>query len=474
VRLADLHRTTSFRLALLFLLLFGASTIALFGFLYWQTNNYFARRVEDWLTGEQASFIPMDRASVLARLAAHVIADRGLERPFTLFDSAGHVLAGSPLNLPATVWASLPRDRLFSFSMEQGDGFSMEQGDGFTIGQGDGRVTFLGLAHPMASGELLLIAQDMTPEHEFDEVLVRSFVWGCLATAILGLAGAAISGADAARRIDAVTRAIQRIISGDFSRRLPARGRTGDFDRLVHVVNDMLAEIERLMQEVKGICDNIAHDLRTPMTRLLAGLERTRRRANSADDYAAAVDEAILETKSVLATFAAMLRVSEVENGARRAGFEEVDLSEVVADAVELYEPMAEEKGVSLRLASEVRTVAMRGDRSLLFEVTGNLVDNALKFTPPGGLITARSFANAGMIGIEVTDTGPGIPQDEREAVLRRFYRTEASRHTPGSGLGLALVAAVARLHGMTLTITDAMPGCRITVGCENPLDSAG
>ena len=166
----------------------------------------------------------------------------------------------------------------------------------------------------------------------------------------------------------------------------------------------------------------------------------------------------------MLNTFAAILRISEVESGARRAGFTDADLCEVVADAVELYEPMAEAKGVRLLVASDRSPAVMRGDPNLLFEAVGNLVDNALKFTPRGGCVTIRAFAGSATVGIEVIDTGPGISRDERDAVLRRFYRAETSRHTPGSGLGLALVAAVARLHGMDLAISDAGPGCRITI----------
>jgi signal transduction histidine kinase len=310
----------------------------------------------------------------------------------------------------------------------------------------------------------LLVARDMGDAHTFDRILIGAFIWGGLFTAILGLTGAAIVGADSVHRIDGITRAIQRIVSGDLSERLPTHGRRDDFDRLAHVINGMLGEIERLMQEVKGVCDNIAHDLRTPLTRLLAGLERTRRRMRPVGDHAVAIDEAIGEMRDILKTFAAMLRISEVESGARRAGFTDTDLSEVLADAVELYEPAAEAKGVRLWLASDGFPLAIRGDPNLLFEVIGNLVDNALKFTPGGGCVTVRGFAGAGTIGFAVEDTGPGIPPGEREAVQRRFYRSEASRHTPGSGLGLALVAAVARLHGMDMTIGDANPGCRVIV----------
>jgi signal transduction histidine kinase len=398
----------------------------------------------------------------LKRLAAHGVSDPTLERPFTLFDPAGRRLAGSPLNLPADVLASAPADRPFRFVLHQGRG----------------EIVFRGLAHRLPSGNLLLVALDMDSAKKLGQVLVNAFLSGGLVTALLGLAGAIITGADAVHRIDVVTRAIQRIVRGDFSERLPARGGSGDLDRLVNVINGMLGELEHLMREVKGVGDNIAHDLRTPLTRLLAGLERTRRRAVSVEDYAAAIDEAILETKSVLTTFAAILRISEVESGARRAGFQPVDLAEVVADAVEFYEPMAEEKGIRFDLAPPGNAVGnlalMRGDPSLLFELVGNLVDNAIKHTPRGGRVTVCSFTRGGTVGIEVTDNGPGIQPAERDAVLRRFYRAEASRHTPGSGLGLALVAAVARLHEMALTINDARPGSRITIAGRAAIQGAG
>jgi signal transduction histidine kinase len=229
------------------------------------------------------------------------------------------------------------------------------------------------------------------------------------------------------------------------------------------VVNGMLENIERLMHEVKGVTDDIAHDLRTPLTRLLAGLERARRRATSVEDYAAAADEAIEDIKGILATFAALLRISEVEDGARRAAFTTVDLAKVAADVAELYEPVAEEKGVVFRLdLDHVTPAELAGDSSLLFEAIGNLVDNAIKFTPAGGSVVLRVFRQGRNLGISVTDSGPGIPAEERETVLRRFYRSERSRHAPGSGLGLSLVAAVARLHEFGLVIEDANPGCRV------------
>jgi signal transduction histidine kinase len=449
VRLIDLPRTSSFRLALCFLLLFGAASFTLLGFLYVQTKHYVISRVDDWVTREQAIFGVMDRPNLLERLEAHRIADPTWERPMALFDPAGGRLAGTPLNVPPATLAAMPRDGIVPFSLPEG-----------------GRdLSFRGVVHARPSGDLLLIARDMAGPRDFARVLTDAFIWGGLGTVVLGLVGAAVIGAGVVRRIDGVTSAIQRIVSGDLSERLPAHGRTHDLDRLAHVINGMLGELERLMQEVKGVCDAVAHDLRTPLTRLLAGLERARRRAGSTGDYQAAIDEAIGETKSVLATFAAILRVSEIESGERRAGFTDADVSKVVADAVDFYEPVAEEKGVRLvRSVPASGPVTLRGDPSLLFEAVSNLVDNALKFTPPGGCVKVGGFAGDGVVGFEVVDTGPGIPEDEAASVLRRFYRAETSRNAPGSGLGLALVAAIARLHGMDVSIGNERQGCRVII----------
>jgi signal transduction histidine kinase len=221
----------------------------------------------------------------------------------------------------------------------------------------------------------------------------------------------------------------------------------------------MLDEIEQLMREVKGVTEDIAHDLRTPLTRLLAGLDRGRIVLGGG----AAVEDAIVETKGILATFDALLRIAEVESGARRAGFGLVDLDAVAADVAELYEPVAEGKGITLSLSSEGSGRArIAGDPSLLFEAVGNIVDNAIKYAPAGGRVSVRVLGAGERLGIEVTDTGPGIPEAEREAVLRRFHRIDKGRSTPGSGLGLSLVAAVARLHDLRLEIEDAGPGCRV------------
>jgi signal transduction histidine kinase len=450
VGLSDIPRTTSFRLALLFLALFGAASLILFGFMYWQTAGYLAGGVDDWLRNEMASRSAAHSSERMRQLNARAVLDPDGRRPIALFDGDGHWEAGGSATLPTPLPAM---DRPFDF----------------TLPRDNGAARFRGMLHRLPSGEILLVSQDMREIDHLRDLLLDAMASGALVVLVLGLAGAVITGAGALGRIDGVTHAIERIVNGDLSRRLPSGGRGGDLNRLIQVVNRMLDEIQRLMEEVKGVTDDIAHDLRTPLTRLLAGLERAHRRAGSVEEYAAAIDEAIVETKDVLVTFGALLRIAEVEAGARQAGFARLDLDTVAADVAELYEPVAEGKGVAFSRETDggAHAAEIAGDPSLLFEAIGNLVDNAIKFTPPGGRVTLRILNASDRLGIEVTDTGPGIPGPERDAVLRRFHRVEKCRHTPGSGLGLSLVAAVAKLHGLQLAIEDAHPGCCVTLWRE-------
>jgi signal transduction histidine kinase len=445
VPLRDLPRASAFRLGLSFLALFLAAYLVLFGFVYWRTAGYLHGEVDVWLKREMAARVASGEAALRQAVEDHLRLDPAGRRPFVLFDAEGHWLAGNPATLPAPLrrW-----DRPFNFTLP---------GD-------NAPEPFRGIVHRLASGDVFLVAQDMRDIHEFRDLLFGAMASGAALVLVIGLAGAGVIGAGAVSRIDRVTRAIERIVGGDLSERLPGGGTGGDLARLVLVVNRMLDQIERLMREVKGVTEDIAHDLRTPLTRLLAGLERTQRRATTADAYGGAIDEAIAETKGILATFSALLRVAEIEGGARRAGFTVLDLNTVAADVAEFYEPVAEGKGISLSLEPAGTPAEIPGDPSLLFEAIGNLVDNAIKFTPPGGRVAMRTLAGGGRVGVEVSDTGPGIAETERAAVLRRFYRAEKSRHEQGSGLGLSLVAAVARLHGLQLAIEDEMPGCRVTL----------
>lgn len=444
MRLSDLPRTTGFRLSVLFLALFGLSSLLLSAFLYGQTDHFLLWSVDDRLQREAQADLAAP-TQLRSRLEGHIQRDPEEMRPFGLFDGAGHPLIGQLARLPRQ---PLPIERPFEFVLERG-----------------GReLPYRGAAYRIPGGQILVLSENVYELHALRAQLVRAIAWGSLLMLAVGLGGAFLTARNSERRINVITHAIERIVDGDLSERLPTRTSSGDLDRLAHLVNGMLDDIERLMREVKGVTDDIAHDLRTPLTRLLAGLERAHRRAVTVSDYEQAVAAAIAQIQSLLGTFSGLLRIAEVEHRARRAGFTKVDLRRIVADVAELHAPVAEERGVALADESCGAALEMLGDPSLLFEAISNLVDNAIKFTPRGGHVTVRAFSLGGSPAVDVTDDGPGIPEGEREAVLRRFHRLEKARHAPGSGLGLSLVAAVAKLHCLTVTIGSACPGCCVTL----------
>jgi signal transduction histidine kinase len=268
----------------------------------------------------------------------------------------------------------------------------------------------------------------------------------------------------ARNRLLEVNRRIQRIVAGDLRERLPTCDRNDPFEQLAVSVNRMLDEIETLIHEITGAGNDIAHDLRTPLTRVRARLERGRANAATLDELRTAVDQSIASLDQSLAVVTALLRIAEIEHSRRLDCFSQVQLAPVLREVCDLYEPIAEDKGVALQVAiGDEATV--RGDRDLLFEAVANLVDNAVKFTPEGGRVRLALLHREGENVIQVNDTGPGIPESEREAVVKRFYRSDKSRNTEGLGLGLSLVAAIVKLHGFRFTIA-AGPGCTAEIAC--------
>jgi signal transduction histidine kinase len=247
-------------------------------------------------------------------------------------------------------------------------------------------------------------------------------------------------------------------VAGDLRERLPTRKSNDPFDQLAASVNLMLGEIEALVHEIAGVGNDIAHDLRTPLTRVRARLERGRARATTLEELRTVVDQSITGLDQSLAVVTALLRIAEIEHNRRLEGFSQVQLAPLMREVGDFYEPMAEDKHVALQVEA-AGEATVHGDRDLLFEAVANLVDNALKFTPEGGRVTLGLLRRDGESVIRVKDTGPGIPEAEREAVVKRFYRSDKSRNTEGLGLGLSLVAAIVKLHGFRFTIA-AGPGC--------------
>jgi signal transduction histidine kinase len=299
---------------------------------------------------------------------------------------------------------------------------------------------------------------DIDELSEIADIVRRALALGLLPAFGLAVGVGLVLSSRANARLSEINRRIHRIVAGDLRERLPTRGRNNPFDQLAASVNPMLGNIEALIHEIAGVGDDIAHDLRTPLTSVRMRLERGRAHASTLDELRAVVDQSIAGLDQSLAIIMALLRISEIENSHRLYGFSQVPLAPLVREVGDLYDPIAEDKGVTLQVeAPDEATV--RGDRDLLFEAVANLVDNAVKFTPEGGRVQLALLHGSGKTGIRVRDTGPGIPEIEREAVTKRFYRSDKSRRTEGLGLGLSLVAAIVKLHGFRLTIT-AGPGC--------------
>jgi signal transduction histidine kinase len=311
---------------------------------------------------------------------------------------------------------------------------------------------------PLPDGNILAIGRNIEEIAGIANIVRRALMLGLLPAFGLAVVIGLVLSLRARRRLSEVNRRIQSIVAGDLRERLPTRKSNDPFDQLAASVNLMLGEIEALVHEIAGVGNDIAHDLRTPLTRVRARLERGRARATTLDELRAVVDQSIGGLDQSLAVVTALLRIAEIEHNRRLECFGQVQLAPLLREVGDLYEPIAEDQRISLQV--EIADEAtVHGDRDLLFEAVANLVDNAVKFTPEGGRVTLALLCRDGESVIQVKDTGRGIPEAEREAVTKRFYRSDKSRNTEGLGLGLSLVAAIVKLHGFRFTIT-AGPGC--------------
>jgi signal transduction histidine kinase len=430
------------------LAVFISSAIVLFAMLYWATHSYLVHEVDERLIGEVAEFHSIGRAEAIANIAALSRRDVASSRPYGVFDADGTWLAGNIRVLPRA-----RNGKPFNYTQPVDDGHRT------VIGH------FRGIIVPTVSGVRIVVGHSTDEIRYFDHTLVKMLCIGLTLTIMLAVGCGAALNAMSNRRIRAINLTGREIMAGQLSRRLPTRGTHHDLDRLAEIVNTMLDEIERLVAEVRGVCAGIAHDLRTPMTHLRAGLERARRRSNTVADYESAVDAAILQSDVVLNRFTALLRIAEIEADGRRASFGDVSLDTVLRDVVDLYEPVADDRGLSVSVRAP-EPVRVHGDVDLLFGAIENLLDNALKFTPSGGVITLEASIEAGDPILYVADSGPGIEAGEREAVLRPFYRSpsQQAQAPAGHGLGLSLVAAVARVHDADVEIHDNAPGCKMVL----------
>jgi signal transduction histidine kinase len=314
------------------------------------------------------------------------------------------------------------------------------------------------VARALPEGGTLVIARS---DYEFTwivHIVERALAVGLIPALCLSLAIGVFLSLRAQKRIDEVNRKVQRIVGGELRERLPTRGTNDPFDKLAVLVNGMLDEIESLVRRLAGVGDDIAHDLRTPLTRVRISLERARQKAGNIDELRASVDKAIVGLDQSLAIITALLRIAEIEHSRQVDGFRDVALADLVREVGDLYEPIAEDKKIDFAVKTK-GDATVNGDRDLLFEAVANLVDNAVKFTPQGGHVELSLLRRGNEAVVRVCDTGPGVPAGESDLVTKRFYRSDKSRRDPGLGLGLSLVSAIVKLHGFNFRISSG-PGC--------------
>jgi len=443
MRPRELLRATTFRLSALYGLIFALGLAALLGLVYLRSAVYLTRRVDGILSTEAHALAGSPARELEQRIGEAQSLGGDRTSVFALFTPAGARLVGNLPALPPALHPGGPPVEIAPTAMFPAPA----------------RL----IAQRLPSGEVLVVGRDVNQLQEIRAIIASALIWSGVAIAVIGLAcGVALSVAPL-RRLRVLEEACREIAGGDLTRRLPVSRRNDELDVFASTVNYMMGEVERLMAEVKGSTETIAHDLRTPLTRARAQLHRLQQ---APDAPAQELARVTAELDTVLERFRALMRISELEARERRRGFAQTDLAAVLADVADLYQPLAEEGGGQLIWTGRPGVIA-DADPKLLFEAISNLVDNAIKFSGPGGLVTLGLEAGASGPRIVVEDNGPGIPDAEKGAVLQRFYRGERDRVTPGSGLGLSIALAILRLHGFRLGLEDAAPGLRAIITCR-------
>jgi signal transduction histidine kinase len=444
-------RSNTFRWTLMVAGLLAAFILALFGFIYWTIDDYLIVRSDRVITAQIDGIAGLTPERRLDALDERLRQDpRGVQLA-AIFAADGRRITGNLEGLPAGLKIDTPPQGVDIVRIDRG---------------GREYQTVRAIARRMRNGDVLVIGRNVDEAREISRVVGQALALGLLPGFCLCLLAGAWLSVRAQRRVEEVNQRVQRIIAGDLRERLPHRTVDDPFSKLAIIVNGMLDEMETMIHALAGVGNDIAHDLRTPLTRARLTLERGRANATSLEQLQTIADKAIAGIDQSLTITTALLRLAEIENSRRSAGFGDVNLHDMLREVHDIYEPIAENKDIALQV--EVGPpLTVRGDRDLLMEAVANLVDNAIKFTPEGGKVGIQLVRGEGETVIRVTDTGVGIGEQEREAVLRRFYRSDKIRNTPGVGLGLNLVAAIVKLHGFQLTIRSG-PGCQAEITCPD------
>jgi signal transduction histidine kinase len=447
----SLLRTASFRLAALYLALFAASTVALGGFVYWSIRHEILAGFDEAIVEERSAL-------------QEIFAKDGRDRLVSVLDAR----AASGGRLAAGLWGPdgrrLGGDLALPPSVLQLKRGWFDAPEAEADEAPESRPEMLrALATSLPDGSTLVVANEQRRSDETLRRVMTAFAWALGGTIALGAAGGLWLSAQFLRRIDVMRRAARGLMAGDWSRRIPLALVDDDLSTLAHTFNRLFDRIEALLLANKHVSADIAHDLRKPLSHVLGRLEAARSGDGGPAAVAEAIEGATAEVEGVLETFDALLRIGQIEAGARRAGFENLDLAQIARDVVDAFRPAAEEQGRAL-VACLDEPLPLQGDRELLIQMIANCLDNALIHTPPGVRIEVEGAVGPTGAMLSIADSGPGVPQGDLTKLFDPFFRSDASRTSPGSGLGLRLVAAIAELHGLVCSVSDNRPGLKVTV----------
>jgi signal transduction histidine kinase len=452
--LGKLVRTTAFKIVAVYLIVFAIFSAGVIAYLARHTQNLVVAQITETVDSEMNSLQEQYRIGGINRLVD--VVEARAQQPgsnlYLLTTFAGASIVGN-VQVPSRV---LDKPGWSEISYRRAEDTDVTHESRALV-----RVSVL------PGGFRLVVGRDFEERDRLRQILAAPARWALLVIVLMGVAGALFIARRVLKRIDGMTATSERIMTGDLSGRLPISGSGDEFDRLGLSLNTMLERIEGLMTGVKHVSDNIAHDLKTPLTRLRNQSEEALRGAKSERDYRAALETTIEESDALIRTFDALLMISRAEAGEVRSHMVDFDAAETAQSVSELYEPLAEEKGLKL-LVNATPPIPAHANRELVGQAVANLLDNAIKYGEPSGGgagdVTVEAKTDGGRVLFIVSDRGPGIPEVDRARVLERFVRLEASRSKPGAGLGLSLAAAVARLHGGELLLEDNAPGLRVTL----------
>jgi signal transduction histidine kinase len=456
--LGKLLRATAFRLTLVYLLVFIVFAVSLLAYFALNTRRLITEQITTTINTEISGLSEQYNQGGIRRLV--IVVDLRSRRPgsslYLVTTATGEGLAGNVGSLEPGIldhpgWLETNYRRL-------------------EAPEGNEHRALVQIVQ-LPGGFRLLVGRDLEERERLFGIIANAGQWSLALVVVLGLAGGFFVSRRVLSRIDAMTATAQTIMAGDLAGRLPVAGTGDELDRLADHLNAMLERIEALMRGLKEVSDNIAHDLKTPLTRLRNRCEQALRGNANVAEYRAALESTIAESDDLIRTFDALLMIARAESGHSRDNMAEFDAAEIARDVGELYEPLAEQKGLELKVEAST-AAAVRGNRELVSQALANLVDNAIKYARPNGTakdamngapaeIVVKADSEGDRIMLTVADHGPGIPEADRGRVVERFVRLEQSRSEPGSGLGLSLASAVARLHGGELKLEDNQPGLR-------------